>query len=361
MKELLDRVDAVVIINHGTWIDKLFFYFTQLRSGVYENSAVIVTADSKLVVTSKLEFETAEKELKDAEIIKYESYKEFLSVLATQLQKQNAQKIGLNFQGLSHHVYLQLTNLLNAKPKSYNFIDVSEDLSTARMIKTREEIEKIRKACQITTQVANEIPSYEHDDEKTVAAFIEFNLRRKGASSIAFPTISAIGENAADPHYVTGERKPKAGEFLLNDFGGSYARYNADVTRTFIFEKADAKAQEMYETVLQAQLEAMDEIYAGAVAKDIDAIARKIIDKKYPGRFIHNLGHGLGLDVHDGGLLGRESELILEEGMVFTVEPGVYLRNYGGVRIEDDIVITKNGYELLTPAKKDELITIPLK
>ena len=116
----------------------------------------------------------------------------------------------------------------------------------------------------------------------------------------------------------------------------------------------------MYEIVLQAQSEAMDAIHAGVSAKDVDAIARKILDKDYPNRFIHSLGHGLGLEVHDGGRLAPGSDLILEEGMVFTVEPGIYLRGYGGVRIEDNVIVTKNGVELLTPAKKDELIELSI-
>jgi Xaa-Pro dipeptidase len=182
-------------------------------------------------------------------------------------------------------------------------------------------------------------------------------MRRRGATSTWFTTIVGFGPNSADPHYSTGDRQAKSGEFLLSDFGPVYNHYGADITRTFIFESPDSKSQKIYETVLQAQLDSLDAIHAGVIAHDIDAIARNIIEKNYPDRFIHSLGHGLGIG---GGRIGPGSDLILEPGMVFTVEPGIYLRDYGGVRIEDDIVVTKEGYELLTTAKKEEMIEIPL-
>ncbi len=356
--QLLERVDALAIVNHGPWIDKNFFYFTQLRSGKYEHSAVIVTRDDMTVVTSRLEYETATREFTRGDVVKYDMYIEFLRTLAGVLQDYRI--IGINFMGISLGAFNQLKHLLDAQPNPHAIEDVSTELQRARMIKTPEEIKKIREACRITTKVANEIPQYPRDDEKTVAAHVEFNLRKYGADAIAYPTISAFGPNAADPHYVTGTRKANEGEFLLLDFGAQHSRYNADVTRTFIFGRSDRKAREMYEVVLQAQLEALDFLRSSVVARDVDAIARNIIDKHFPGRFIHNLGHGLGLDVHDGGLLGKESDLVLEENMVFTVEPGVYIPGYGGVRIEDDVVIKKDGIEVLTPARKDELIEIPL-
>ena len=358
MKALVENVHAIVIINYETWIDRLFFYFTPLRSGVFGNSAVIVTPDEKILLTSKLEVETAQSELKEVQIYNYEHSPEFLPTLSNLLKDYPT--IGLNYDGLPHSAYLTLKQLVTSHPSSHELKDLASELAAARQIKTQEELEKIRKACDISTQVANEIPTYEHTDENTVAAYIEFNLRRRGATSIAFPTISAIGPNSADPHYTTGERPAKPGEFLLNDFGAEYTRYNADITRTFIFGKADSKSRHLYEVVLQAQLEALDSIHAGVASKDVDAIARNIINKHYPDRFIHGLGHGLGLEVHDGGRLAPSSDLFLEEGMVFTVEPGIYLRNYGGVRIEDDVVVTKDGFELLTSANKEELIEIPL-
>jgi len=354
MEALIEKVGAVVIINYKMWIDKLFFYFTQLRSGIFGNSAIIITPNEKILLTSKLEFETAQSEIKNVEILQYEQYSDFLPTLVNILK--NFPTIGVNYDGLPHSAYLNLEKLLNRHTTSHQLINLSSELETACRIKTNEELAKIRRACYIATQVANEIPTYDHPDEKTIAAHIEFNMRRRGSTSTWFSTIVGIGPNSADPHYSTGDRFAKSGEFLLTDFGPVYTHYGADITRTFIFEKPDSKAQFIYETVLQAQLDSLDAIHAGVIARDIDAVARKIIEKHYPDRFIHSLGHGLG----NGGRIGPGSDLVLEPGMVFTIEPGVYLRDYGGVRIEDDIVVTKDGCELLTDAKKEELIVIPL-
>ena len=355
---IVENVDALVIINYRTAIDKLFFYFTPVRSGVFENSAIIVTPNEKILLTSKLEFETAQSELKDVQCYRYERIFDLLPNIAEHLK--DYPKVGLNFEKIPYAAYSHLKKLVTRHSTSIEFIDLSTELMTARMVKTKEEVEKIQKACDITVQVANEIPSYAHPNEMTIAAHIEFNMRKRGATSTWFSTIVAIGPNSADPHYTTGDRPSKSGEYLLTDFGAEYARYNADLTRTFIFDKADPKAKKIYDLVLQAQLEAMDAIHAGVAAKEIDAIARNRIEEHYPGRFIHSLGHSLGLEVHDGGGLNRYSDLVLEPGMVFTVEPGVYLRDYGGVRIEDDIVVTKNGFKLLTPEKKEEIIEIKL-
>ena len=356
MRAIIEDVNALVIINYGIWIDPLFFYFTQLRSGVYERSAVIITTDETSLLTTNLEVETARSELNDVQVYSYKRGSEFFSTISKICAKHPI--IGLNYEGIPHSAYLALTKQLSKSPSTHDLKDLSVELEAARLIKPPEELEKLRTACKIAAHVANDIPSYDHPDEKTIAANIEYNMRKEGATSIAFQTIAAIGSNSADPHYTTGDRPAKSGEFLLTDFGAKYAHYNSDISRTFIFEKADLKARKMYEIVLQAQREAIDAIHAGVSAKDVDAIARNILDKDYPDRFIHSLGHGLGLEVHDGGRLAPGSDLILEEGMVFTIEPGIYLRDYGGVHIEDNVIVTKNGVELLTPAKKDELIEL---
>ncbi|NIO22124.1 MAG: M24 family metallopeptidase, partial [Candidatus Aenigmarchaeota archaeon] len=296
---------------------------------------------------------TAQRELPGVQIYQYEDLLGFLPTLANLLK--DYQVIGLNYNGIPHAGYLALKTLVTQHPASHELVDLSAELTAARLIKTKAEIEKIRNACEISSHVTNEIPTYDHTDEKTVAAQIEFNMRKQGGTAQAFSTIVAIGPNSAYPHYTTGDRPAKSGELLLTDFGAEYVRYKADITRTFIYEHTDAKAQHLYEVVLQAQREALDSIYAGVAAKDVDAVARNIINNQYPDRFTHGLGHGLGLELGEGGSLSPSSDLLLEEGMVFTIEPGIYLRDYGGVRIEDDVVVTKDGVELLTSAKKEEL------
>ena len=155
------------------------------------------------------------------------------------------------------------------------------------------------------------------------------------------------------PHYMPGNAKLKKNDFVLMDYGALYNRYCSDTTRTVVFGRADEKQRDMYETVKLAQQESKDALKAGINGKDIDMIARKIIDEKYPGRFIHSLGHGVGLDVHDHPALSPTLDFMLKANMVITDEPGVYIPGFGGVRIEDDLIIKKNGHEEITSAPRE--------
>jgi Xaa-Pro aminopeptidase len=178
-----------------------------------------------------------------------------------------------------------------------------------------------------------------------------------GASSTSFTTNASWGPNSAEPHHEPDDSRLKKGDMVLFDYGALYNKYGSDVTRTFVLGRAEKWQKEIYEIVLQSQLEAIDAVHAGAEAKEIDAVARRIIDStQYKGRFIHSLGHGIGLSVHDGGRFSPSSDIILEENMVMTVEPGIYIPGKGGVRIEDDIRVTKNGCEVLTTAKKEFMV-----
>jgi Xaa-Pro dipeptidase len=179
-------------------------------------------------------------------------------------------------------------------------------------------------------------------------------MQRLGASGPSFTTNASFGPNAAEPHHSPGSERLRKGDFALFDFGALFNRYGSDITRTFFYHRATSRQKEMYEVVKEAQQAGFDAIRAGAISKDVDAAARAVIDgSSFKDLFIHSLGHGIGLSVHDGGRLASGSDLVLEENMVLTVEPGVYVRGEGGVRIEDDIRVTKDGYELLTFTPKD--------
>ncbi len=176
---------------------------------------------------------------------------------------------------------------------------------------------------------------------------------KNGAQDNAFTPIIAFGENSAEPHYFSGSRKLKKGDIVLMDFGARYKKYNSDMTRTYIFGRANEKTKRMYEVVLEAQRVGIESIKSGVKGSDVDKKAREYIDStEFKGLLIHSLGHGVGLAVHDHPALSPNSNLVLENGMVVTVEPGVYVRGFGGVRIEDDVLVKGNG-EVLTPAPKD--------
>ncbi|MFQ5868943.1 MAG: M24 family metallopeptidase [Candidatus Zixiibacteriota bacterium] len=169
----------------------------------------------------------------------------------------------------------------------------------------------------------------------------------------SFETIVASGVRSAMPHGVASTKKIKKGEFVTMDFGGQYQGYSSDITRTVVVGKATSKQKKIYNLVLEAQLAALSEAKGGMKAKDLDKVARDVISSAgYGKNFGHGLGHGLGLLVHDSPAVSPSSEATLLPGMVITIEPGIYLQGWGGVRIEDDIVITEGGCRLLTKAGK---------
>ncbi|MHB1683152.1 MAG: M24 family metallopeptidase, partial [Bacilli bacterium] len=193
--------------------------------------------------------------------------------------------------------------------------------------------------------------------ERDVALELEVFMRRQGAAGVSFPTIVASGERSALPHGVASDRLLGRGEFVTLDFGARYHEYASDITRTVVIGPPSDHHLDVYALVLRAQERALAEIRPGMSGEAADALARDVIeDGGYGNNFGHSLGHGLGLAVHEAPRLARKSVDVLQEGMVVTVEPGVYIPGFGGVRIEDDIVLTADGCTRLTHATKELLI-----
>jgi Xaa-Pro dipeptidase len=270
--------------------------------------------------------------------------------LKTEFSK--AKNIGLNYTGLSHKGFQQLSTLF---PKA-QFTDVSNALVMTRQIKDNYELDQIQKACAITDKIMEKIPELlvEGIAEFEIAAEINYLMHKLGAEKPGFDTISSFNTNTAEPHYTQGSTRLKHGDFALFDIGACVQKYNSDITRTFVFGKATKRQKDMYSTVQAAQDIGFNEIRPGVQASDVHHAVSSFIDKTpYKGRFIHSTGHSLGILVHDGARLTTGSTLRLQENMVFTVEPGVYIPNFGGVRIEDDVMVTKKGVQLLTKVSRD--------
>jgi Xaa-Pro dipeptidase len=343
-------IDCIVFMNGTEPLhDMTFFYVTGFTSGLFEGSAVLTYPDRSLrLVTSLLEQESARRA--DFPVRIFKSVQEREKMFKSSLR--GCKRIGLNPPELTHRNYLLLKKLM---PKA-ELVDVSQAVLKARVVKDRKEIAAIRKAGRIASRVAEEIIPYVDTGVKEyeLAARINFLMQKKGASEPSFETIPASGPNSAEAHYTAADRTLQKGDFVLFDFGARYRKYVSDITRTYVLGKAKKKQKEIYEIVLKAQKSAMRRIRPGVKASTVHNAAARMIDKtKYRGKFTHGLGHSIGLSVHDGMGLGPFSEFKLEKGMVFTVEPGIYVRGYGGVRIEDDIVVTKDGCERLTDAGRD--------
>jgi len=286
-------------------------------------------------------------------------------------------RLGFDAGTVSYNQYLRLKKKL----KGIALVPITEDPAEMRIIKSKDEIKKLEKALQINKLAFNEIRRYIKPGvrEIDIAFKLEFALRKHGAEKLAFDTIVASGIRGAMPHGKASEKKIKAGELVTIDFGGVYQGYHADETVTLLvtskshptlpsaegrgwlrpssaeegIEGRSRKQLEIYHIVLEAQRLATKKVRPGVKCSDIDKAARDYITKKGYGKYFgHALGHGVGLEVHERPVLSPTSKDVLQEGMVFTIEPGIYIPGWGGVRLEDVFVCTKSGFKKLTKINK---------
>ncbi len=349
--ENIDEDIDFILIHNGPepMLDLSFFYATGLYNGLFEGSYLFMYPDGRgEIITSILEEQSASRATMPVSV--FSTGAERKEILASRLK--GAKKIGINASALS----VGALNSIKEFNMDAEYIDIGKAIDRARMIKDSEELEVMRKAARIASEVGDLIRDFVKPGMKEyeVAAEIVYQMQRRGATGPAFETIASAGPNSAEPHYTSGTRTIREGDFFLYDYGARYRKYNSDTTRTLVMGRATAEQKRMYEVVLDAQLSAIDAIHAGVNARDIHNIAANIIDKSpYKGRFIHSLGHGLGLATHDSVGFSPANDMIVEKNMVITVEPGVYVPGFGGVRIEDDVVITADGCEVMTTSKKD--------
>ena len=348
---LEEKPDIIIIKNSSEpFIDENFFYVTGLQKGLFEGSIAVLFPDGKIdLIVSELESETASKTDLHLEI--YRTEEDFKKILKKSYTAYRT--IGLNYNGVKHKDYVKLKKIFSKS----SLKDVSKAFVGARAIKEGSELELMKKAASISDKVMEKIPEILHHGmtENELAAEINYLMQKNSADKPAFETISSFGENTAEPHYTHGDKKIKSGDFIICDFGASYKKYNSDITRTFVFGDASSKQKEMYQTVLKAQKTGFEKIKENVKACEVHRAVAKFIDETiFKGRFIHSTGHSLGMLVHDGGPGFRTGcKEKLKENMVLTVEPGVYIPGFGGVRIEDDVVIKKDGMELLTKASRE--------
>jgi Xaa-Pro dipeptidase len=237
------------------------------------------------------------------------------------------------------------------------FASLSPLIAEARGVKDAQEIALMREAARMIDEIIAEVIAELRRGmtEIELAGRLEALARAKGAEKMSFDTLVLSGPKSAQPHGSTGPDPILENEYLLIDAGVFKDGYCSDITRTFfVGDNPSDKHREVYEAVLQANLKALDAIKPGVRLGDLDAAARDhIAAQGYGDYFIHRLGHGLGLEIHEPPSVSGSNDEILKPGMTFTVEPGVYLDGFGGVRVEDDVVVTENGYELLTSHPKD--------
>ncbi|MGP8071655.1 MAG: M24 family metallopeptidase [Thermoplasmata archaeon] len=348
------KPDVVVLANSvDPHIDGSFFYLFGVPSGLFEGSFAVAHPDGSLdVASSPLEAESAQLAAKHDPHVTVHVVGRNEGIKLLQKLVPGGATVGLNYRELTHSWFNQLTDSLPGA----KFVDAGVGIQKARAVKDASEVEKIRMAAEIGSKVGREIPGWLRTGitELELAAQMEYSMNKLGANGSSFSTIVGFGAHSAEPHYSPDGTPLRPGQSIVCDFGARYRRYVCDITRSFRFGPRDDEMKAVHECVEAAQKAALDVLRPGIPGKEVHQAAERVIDASpWKGRFTHGLGHALGLAVHDGGPgLAPNSDDLLEVGMVVTVEPGIYLPGKGGVRIEDDVVLTKNGYEFLTTAPR---------
>ncbi|MEW6295300.1 MAG: Xaa-Pro peptidase family protein [Candidatus Diapherotrites archaeon] len=351
LKELFEeaKADSILLRNFPSFSDQNFYYFTGLYRESFANNFLVLSKNKKpLILTTKLEYGSIPKTKAYAAKI-YDNEKQLNELLQKNLK---AKRIGLNFNIYPVNSFKKLKKILKGK----KFVDVSEELGKIRETKTGEEIKKIREAIKITREGIEKIKEkiMAGAKESDLVNELEYYFKKSGAEGTAFPSIIASGRNSAVPHYNTSSEKIKRNELILIDAGARFQGYCADITRNFVLGKASQKQKEVYEAVFRAQKNATEKIKNGVKAKELFNAGNAIIKKELNEELMHSLGHGLGIEVHDfPGKINDKAEWKLKQGMVLAIEPGFYDKRFGGIRIEDDLLVTKNSFTALSKSPKE--------
>lgn len=334
-------------------------YNVRYLSGFSGSTAMmLIVGDKATLVTDFRYKEQAEGEVFGGIEIKIDT-REALKAICDMVGEVKG-KTGLEAGTLTYSAYDKLRAAAREAVPAEPGDSSSGLIGDLRKVKDESEIASLGKAAVIADGVFADIVKEIKPGmtEVGVAAKIDYMLRMKSSEVPSFKTIVASGEHSSLPHASPSMRVIKKGDLLTMDFGAIWDGYCSDLTRTVVVGKASEKAKEIYGIVLEAQMAAIDGIKAGMACAEVDALARDIIEAKgYGENFGHGLGHGLGLEVHEGPRLSKKSEETLVPGMVTTVEPGIYVPGWGGVRIEDDVVVKDGGCDNLTGASK-ELIEV---
>ncbi|WP_342598374.1 aminopeptidase P family protein [Psychrobacillus sp. FSL H8-0483] len=312
----------------------------------------IVSKQDAVFITDFRYTEQAASQIKDFRIVQHT--KTLIEEVANQVSELGIHSLGFEKDDVAYSSFEMYKQAISA-----DLVPLSGLVEKIRLIKTEEEISIIKAACRIADEAYEHIVTYIKPGmtELQVSNELEFFMRKRGATSSSFDTIVASGIRSALPHGVATDKVIEEGDFVTLDFGAVYNGYISDTTRTVAVGEPTELLKEIYQVVLDAQLLALEKVKPGMTGKEADAIARDYIASKgYGEAFGHSLGHGIGLEVHEGPGLSFRSDVVLEPGMVITIEPGIYLPNIGGVRIEDDALVTENGLEKLTHSTKELLI-----
>lgn len=315
--------------------------------------SLLITNKNNYLITDFRYIEQADKETSGFKII--ESMNTNTTLLDI-LKKEKIKKIGIESNNIT------LTNFRNIKNKlkEFRIVPTSNIVERLRQIKDDEEIIYIKKAMEITIKSLNSVLDIVKPDirEKDIVVELEYQMKKNGAEKSSFDLIVASGKNSSMPHAKTSEKKLKNKELILFDIGASVNGYNSDLTRVFCLGIMSRKQKGIYDIVYRARENSISKVKSNIETRVIDSASRNLIEKSGFGKnFRHGTGHGVGLAIHEMPQINLKKGEYLKEAMVTTIEPGIYIPDWGGIRIEDMVIVRKNGCELISKSS-DKLISL---
>lgn len=337
-------VDAFLVSNMQNW------RFVSGFTG--DAGTLLITRDEAIIFTDSRYTEQAEQEAPDYTVIKTVVEK---NVLKETIDKIRISRIAFEKDYVTYSRWEKLKETLSGQ----ELIGVSGWVEELRAVKSEKEAEYIAKAQSIADEAFGRLlPSIKPGvREIDLALELEFTMRKLGSDGIAFPFIVVSGVRSSLPHGVPTSKQLEPGDFVTLDFGARYNGYCSDMTRTVVVGPVSDKHREIYDVVLRAQLAALEVIRPGIMAREVDLAGRRVIEEAGYGEYFgHGIGHGVGLNVHERPSVGKTSEDVLQPGMIITVEPGIYIPGFGGVRIEDLVLVTEDGKNNLTASEKQLIV-----
>jgi len=351
-----NNIDAFLILKEEN--REYLSGYTAEDTGFEESAgALIISADNLILATdSRFELQAAV----ESPLFEIRCYKSGIAETITEfLHETEYKKLGFESGRITYSQYCKIKEALNSENIQTEFNPADELVNNLRTVKSEFEIKKIKQTLAIAEKaylsMLSELkPGY---TERETAWCLEKKMREYGADSLSFPPIVASGPNSALPHAIAGNRQIKINEPILFDWGAKLKGYCSDTSRTVVFGSPDDKFKEIYEILFHAQKIAIEAIKPGIGTRQIDSLARTHIEKKgYGKKFGHGLGHGVGLEIHEPPRVSPLKDVPLEPGMIVTIEPGIYLPDWGGIRLENMVLVTDDGASVLNTLSYENYI-----
>jgi Xaa-Pro aminopeptidase len=339
-----EGLDALLVTN--------FINVTYLTGFTGDDSYLLVTKSGDLLISDQRYTTQLEEECPGLELSIRGPGVKMLDFTAKAIEKSKAAKLGVEADSMT----VGLRDSLAKKLTKVELVPTAGWIEELRLIKDKDEIDRTLRACDLARRTFEVVRAKLTADmtEQQVANELEYQARQFGAKGMSFQSIVAVGPRAALPHARPTARRIGESDFTLIDWGVNEGLYMSDLTRVLATARISPKLRKLYGVVLKAQQAGIDAVRPGATCEEVDRAARSVIEKAgYGKEFGHGLGHGIGLEIHEAPRLAQGQTRELKPGMIVTVEPGVYFPGWGGIRIEDDVLVTRNGHEVLTSVPKE--------